>query len=195
MTSFATPSDLQLLLRLSSIDTDAATLLLELASNAVRADVGQTIDAAADETVTVDGTPGRALLLDELPVTGVSAVSINGVALVEKVDFDWHRSGILHRCGTAITTPDYTVAAWSWGGRPRSVEVTYSHGWETTSRQWQAARGVALQVAARCWTNPQQLGSETIGDWARSWNSGGTASASGLELSLEEKRQLDALRP
>jgi len=85
---------------------------LATASAVIRTAAGAPISETVS-TVTLEGDPGRRLLLPGLPVQSVSAVAINGTAVT-----DWVlRSGALIR-----------AAGWQSGCEPSEVTVSYVHG-------------------------------------------------------------------
>lgn len=180
MAAFAASDDLRLYLRLPTIDATAADLLLEFAATAIRTHLGQVVDEVADETITLYGNGSDLLLLPELPVTAVSAVVVDGVTLTETTDYMWRPSGILRRT---------YGAAWA-----DEVSVTYSHGYAAAALP-DALRKVSVQAAARVWTNPASVTSETIGDWARSWSQGGSGADPGITLTASERAELSKAWP
>lgn len=171
MEAFATEAQLQTHLELDSIDAVRAELLLANASAAIRAEVGQVLSLVTDDEVTVD-PDGGLLLLPEIPVLSVSAVTVDDVALDPTA---WHvrRSGVLRV--TSVLYPTSTV------------QVTYTHGLDPLP---DALRGLCLQIAGRLYSNPESLTSETVGAW-----SGSRGPLGGIVLSEDEKRALDPFRP
>lgn len=98
--------------------TDAVLVgrLLAAASASVRRAAGGHPISSAVSTITVTGPRGRWLRLPSGPVTDVTAILVDGVALS---GWRWYPDGrVLHPCG-------------SWAGRayaPALVTVTYAHG-------------------------------------------------------------------
>src|SRR5687767_3629238 len=137
MARFATAADLAKYLQTTFDATQItnAELLLDLVSAEIQAYTGQTIAEVEDDEVTIDGTSGEYLFLPQLPVNAVSSITV---------------------AGTTITSSDYHVYAdlgyvrrangGSWGYLPRTVVVTYDHGYATIP---DAIRGVCLAAAAR----------------------------------------------
>lgn len=178
---FATAEDLRRFLRRTTIDTDAANLVLNLAGQAIRAELGQQLDHVTGDTYVCGPGEGRVLLLPELPVTAVTSVAEYGQQLVEGDDYEWSHAGTLTRLGGA------------WPAAARSVVVTYDHGHPEPPP---VLRAVCVQVAARVFVNPQATTSLSIGDYARSWSSTTGAGRTGhLELTDYERRLLRGLRP
>lgn len=217
MASFATPSNLASYLQVNSVDTVTAQMMLDAASNAIRIEVNQTIDYTTNDVQSYDGPdltkmqsgfwggfgPTAAMagwrdvreckiLLREGPVDLTQPVTIvdGGVSLVQGTDYVVGREGVVYRLNNFFTPG------------PDTVQVTYSHGWQPTTRQWLAAYNVCLQVAARAYVNPQQAGMVKMGAFEIQYphpvRSGGANQTFGyagrVELSDFEKRTLDCLR-
>lgn len=90
---------------------------LKAASRRFRGAVRHPVAAASTSTLVLDGNGRESILLPAAPVTAVSAVALDGTALVEGTDFQWSADGYLRRLGGL------------WPGRLRCLEVTYSHGY------------------------------------------------------------------
>lgn len=176
---FATAEDLRRFLRRTTIDAAEAELVLELASETIRAEVAQQIDPVAADTYLSPPEPGRVLLLPELPVTDVASVTEYGQTLLAGTDYTWSSAGTVTRCGQA------------WPVEARAVVVTYDHGYADIPGQ---VRAVCLQLAARAYVNPQQRTSISIGDYSESFAAGGQGRTGRLEITPYEQRQLRGLR-
>jgi hypothetical protein len=194
---FATPDELRAFLDNPAIPQAQAEWLVDWGSASVRAEVGQTVNVVEDDEVVLDADGSEMVLLPELAVLGVTSVSLGDV-LVEPHHYDWSKSGCLWRVGGGWR---YASGAWSrevqtrqWPWRPRALTVVYDHGWGPQTPQWQAARQVALEIAAKALRSPEglELQSERIGDWSRSWMPTG---GRGAELAESSQRLLDILRP
>lgn len=165
-----------------TIDADRAAILLELASAAVRDVAGITIDAATSTDELLDGPGGCELILPEWPVRAVTQLVEIDADGTEDVlrgpddtapEYRWSRSGVVTRTGT-------------WPHRPRSVKVTYDHGFDVVPA---GIKRATLLAAARGLSSPLGYTSESIGDWS------GTRSADGglpLELTEREARLVHA---
>jgi hypothetical protein len=193
---FFTATDLANWLQIDSgtINSGTATLLAQLASDAVRDEIRLQVDLVIDETVTLWGDGGDVLLLPERPVINVSSVILDGQALnpvtlqpyVAGSDvplYDWRPSGTLER----VVYPGSYYAGqlnWAW---PNSVQVivTYSHGWSTPPS---ALKSVALQIAAQAYSNPEMHDQERVG-WVE-WQT----KLQALLLSLPQRTALDVYR-
>lgn len=151
--AYAVAADLALLLgqTFDETATQRAQLLLDLASGRIDNVAGQTLSQVADEAITVDGTGSDLIVLPAWPVTVISTVTADAIVLVEGGDYEWSAAGLLWRLdGT-------------WPAAPRSVQVTYTHGYAEVP---EVIRSVALNVAAVWWANPSRKQSENIGDYA-----------------------------
>jgi hypothetical protein len=106
-------------------DLAAANAAIAAATAVVRTYTGQRLTAVAGDAVLLSGSRG-VLWLPELPVTAVSAVSVDGTALDEGA-FAFEPSGRLLRLedwGDGLSHP------WGWARGYRNVSVTYDHGYD-----------------------------------------------------------------
>lgn len=135
MEPFADTADLKV--SHPTLSTAAAGRALEKASAAIRAWCGWSISR---ETVTkrLDGTGERSLWLRTLQLTDVVELTVTGVPLVPLVDYDWTLYGrVLHRS--------------RWPDTPRSVEITYTHGFDPVPLELVEA---CLELAGKAVANP-----------------------------------------
>lgn len=180
--AFATPSELGDLLNVAIADEDTrAQQLLDLATDAICAEIGQAIVEVSDDSLALRGNGTRVLILPEIPVTEVASVELDGEALVEDTDYTWSAAGVLRRLGGDVWTQDAPIT------------VVYSHGYETVPK---VVRLVCLQAAARAWLNPAGATQETIGSYSVTYGGGfSSKSSTGVLLTSDEKRILDPVRP
>lgn len=154
------------------LDTYSATQVLTLASSLF----SQAADAwwsPQSSTYTRTGTRLTALTLPFLPVTAVSAVRINGVAVTDFTLID----GTLYRAagfGSSSATP------------PDLLEIDLTHGYATASDD---VKGAVLETAAQAYDIPVgAVVAESIDDYAVKYATTGgglqlTKSASDLAAS------------
>lgn len=154
-----------------AINTNTATLLAQLASDAVREDLRQQIDLIEDDEITLWGDNGEILLLPQRPVTAVSSVTLAGQALVpvqvnsttNLLMYDWRPEGTLRRIvyGGSFYAGEL-MFKWPLGV---AVQVTYSHGYSTVPSGLKKA---ALDLAAGVYSNPEMHDSERVGwvEWS-----------------------------
>jgi hypothetical protein len=112
-----------------------ATSMVNYASAIIRQHTGQTLSAVTGDAV-IFGVSGRIVLtLPEKPVTAVTEVLVDDVAIT---DFVWTRSGDLYKLSwdTLWTFTDH-------------VQVTYDHGFASDSEEMEMVKAICLQVAAR----------------------------------------------
>jgi hypothetical protein len=184
--ALATRAELAGYLEVEVADLNAtkADLMLELASNLVRDELDQRIDLVDDDVAELLGRGTNIILLPEVPVLDVTAVTIIGEGTVDDdvldgVDTDapeWRlergydgRVGILRRlCG-----------CWPHG---RIIRVVYSHGYElggsgsggaSTTEVPGAIRLSVLRSAARGYVNPEGITQESIGRYAVTYQTAG----------------------
>lgn len=122
MASFASVADLEAFLAkdfAAGAETIQAQAALDTATAEIKAWTGQTIEQASD-TVVLDPNAAGVVFLPQVPVTAVSAVSVDGTALTVASDVDWYSYGALYR-------DDNTT----WGTERQTVSVTYTHGYAT----------------------------------------------------------------
>lgn len=176
--SFATSSDLESWL---GVDFDAADHtraegLLQAATNTIKAYTDQTIEQVVDDVEVKDGRNRRVLLLDEIPVTAVSSVVEDGTTLTVDDDYVWSETGELTRVGGC------------WPADPRTVTVTYTHGYATVPGE---LKDLCTALAARVWINPEQAAQ-------RDFDQVSFTSASGIQgvaMTEFERRIADRHKP
>lgn len=159
----ATVADLTALI--GTVDEDRALLLLECATAAVQAAVGQRILEVVDDLVTLDldELDGSAyVLLPERPVTAVGAVLVGATAVTD-FTAQLSRGRLWRPSGWRSGTLTYT-------SQPSMVTVTYTHGWPEGHQRLQLARGAVLSLAAAVYTNPTGLKAERIDDYSATYS-------------------------
>jgi hypothetical protein len=174
MSNFATVAELAAYLARDIDNADASALLaLSLASDTVRAYIGQDITSVEDDEITLDGSGTTLLLLPQQPVTAVSSVVEDDEELTFDEDYYWSAWGGL----TRISRP--------WVRTPRRIVVTYSHGYATVPGPVKAA---TLALAGRLIDSPSGVKQETIGAYSVTYSSGTPT------LADNEARLLDQYR-
>lgn len=159
----------------------AAQIALATASAGIRTYCGRTFDHVAGDSVTLDGTGTRTLLLPEHPVLAVSSVGVledgwdaDPTLLVETTDYK------LDDDGTLVRTWPYV-----WPARKLVVEVTYDHGYVLPGIDGatlpEDIQLVCLQLAARLYTRftagGEEISSEQIGTYQVTYETGANAAA------------------
>lgn len=135
------------------IASDADRLLQAEAT--VRAHCGWHIAPPRTETLVLDGSASPVLTLPTLHLTDVSAVAVDGVALIAGTEFAWSSSGYLLRLAEAV---------WPW--KPRSIVVTITHGHPTAPPE---VASVVQAIAARMGSNTAGLASKTAGPFSETY--------------------------
>lgn len=171
--SYTTPADLADYLGedAGTIDTGRAELLIDLASADIDHEAGQTFAATAADRAVLDGNGTTILVLPAWPVTDVSEVVVDGASLTA-VGYRWSAAGLLRRVGAV------------WPDRYQAVEVTYDHGYAVVPG---VIRSLCLQAAARGWTNPGGMASESIGSYSYRVRE---ANATGVKLTPGEAKRV-----
>jgi hypothetical protein len=190
---FFTSTDLANWLQIdpSAINTGTATLLAQLASDAVRDDIRLIVDEVIDDEITLWGDNGQILFLPERPVTAVSSVILDNIPLVPVVQdatstllmYDFRPDGRMYRVvyGGSFYAGEL-MFKWP-NGVP--VKITYTHGWTSPPS---ALKSVALQIAAQAYVNPEMHDQERVG-WVE-WQTRLQA----LLLSPNQRSALDVYR-
>jgi len=153
--AFATPPELETFLLPLTVDTAKATLALDNASQEIRDDAGWSITQESGVVATLDGTGEPSLWLPTLYLTGVASVVEDGTALTVVTDFDWTSYGRLIRVGR-------------WVDKPRSVVVTYTHGYPPGSEKLRTARSVCLSMAGES-LHPVAIRQQSIDDFSQTF--------------------------
>lgn len=203
---FATANDLAALLQLDSVNTASADICLQFASDAVRAEVNQSIDLATT-VETLDGPRKKDRYYDSYPINSVvfaherpvHAVpkiqeyqnSVGAlVTLVEYTDYTWDAAGGLYRISGG--DDDNMI---DWTRRRRGIIVTYTHGWSPDTYQYQLAKVVSTQVAARAYVNPEMVHEDAFGGYATRYKANSEMTMGIFEFTEHEKEMLGELRP
>src|SRR5512142_382423 len=181
MVDLCAVEDLPSWLQRAQVDTETAERLIAAASDAVRAEVGQTITEVVDDTVALWGTGGRLLALPELPVISVTSVTIDdgtastvlttdtGYRLIKASGLLWRKNGVW-ACDEEVT-------------------VVYSHGYEAVP---QAAKTVAIELACSVYANPEGVSQDGVDGVVRVFPQ--TALPGRVGLTIDQKRRLDRRR-
>jgi hypothetical protein len=173
VTTFATPDEVSIYLgrgplpRGDGVSNQAEleqwALLIELVSADVQIAAGREI-LAGTGTHLLAGTWGSDLVLPQTPVTSVTSVSVNGVALGSG-DYAWNSRALLRRGGTFDEAGADPGSA-TWGGPSSTISVTYAWGEEAVPT-W--AKSVTLRAIARVVGNPSQVTQESLGVYSATY--------------------------
>lgn len=150
-----------------------AQLLLDIATAEIQGYTGQLLEYVEDDEITIDAPVGSDMpaFLPELPVIGVSAVELDGIAAE---DFTFYTHGLLYR----------TNAAW-WSDAStarQKLVVTYSHGYEDIPAD---LKGVCLSLAGRLLEGKSGFTVDTEGNPA---NASTTTRAGAIGTFTDEER-------
>lgn len=201
MTQFATASELASILQLPQVDTVTSNLLLGFAADMIREEVGQDIDLLTTAE-TYDGLNNRRapeynnlLLLLQRPTISITSVTENQtnvgvVSLVQGTDYVLGEGGKLYRIQDS--DEDNELA---WTTKKQGIVVTYTHGWDVNTPQYQTAKAISLQLSGRAYINPQAMYELRVGGYQVSYFSRATPITGLLQLTPIEKKMLDSLRP
>lgn len=160
----ATPEDLASLLERDDMDLYKATMLVECATAVVQeAAGGQRIVEVEDDTAELLGTTAAWLDLPQLPVSDVTSVTLDGVAITEGT-----ASGTWRRPGTSRLWRDTGWA--TCPGEPSSVIVVYSYGYDAEDQRRQFARNAVLGLLRGVFGNAEGATRVQIDDYAAAYD-------------------------
>lgn len=123
----------------AGLDTDQATLLLELATGEVQAAAGQRLVLVEDDPFELFAFSSPWLTLPERPVTEITSLTVDdGDELVEGTDYKRpaRSATLFRRCGWATCQNE-----------PSLVAGIYSHGLPTGDQRLQFARSSTIGIA------------------------------------------------
>lgn len=134
---FITGADLSDYLGRDVTEDDAAAAAVAGACTLIRNSIDQRLDVVSDDVIFVDGSGTDTLLLPELPIVSVSAVTYRGTALSDETDFILNK-----RRGSLVARR----ARATWLKGRANYAVTYTHGYTAMPDD---LRTLATHVAAR----------------------------------------------
>jgi hypothetical protein len=180
----ATPEDLASALQ-QDLDASTANLWIDVATAVVQeAAGGQRILQVAADTANLTGTTDSWLDLPQIPVTAVSAVTLDGAALTAGTP------------GSATTTYRlrgnrlFRYDGWqTYIGEPSNVVVTYTHGYPAAHQGLQLARGAVLGLAKVAYINVSGATSESIDDYQVAYEAVSAAMETSTNLKAALRRQ------
>jgi hypothetical protein len=170
----ASPADLASLVQ-QDVDTASATLAVEVCTAVVQAAAdGQRIVQVVGDAATIVGSTEQYLRLPQFPVSAVSAVTLDGVALTAGAPGSG--SSTYRLVGDRL----YRGCGWqTYCGEPSAVAFTYTHGYATGRQELQLGRGAVLSLGRGLFVNPSGVISEKIDDYAVAY----AAASAALEAS------------
>jgi len=142
----------------SEDEETTAQRALDNARAAFQSEARHRIELVEDHEIVIPGSWASRVYLPEPPVTAVSSIKLNGVAVAAGT-YSWRRSGLLYRGTVGVLNaadPDLSdgSGAGYWGGTDSELEVKYSHGYEDIPDE---VRTVVMECAARVVGNPDGL--------------------------------------
>ena len=202
MTAFATAQELKTYLDGGTLDGSPGTddawisqaeLFLDLVSADIQTAARNRIIAGTDVELKLAGTWNRDLELPLRPVTAVSSVEVNGVA-IGSTAFEWNERQLVRRYSGFGQYSDLEHLAPEdgahWGGPESTVTIVLSYGY-TAETVPVVVKALALRVAARAIGNPTGVSQESLGAYSVSYGSVLTAGGSHLtdaEVKMIRKR-------
>ncbi len=190
MAAFCAVADLESFLQLTVPDDKvvSAQRAIDAATAAIQAYCGQVLELVEGDEVTFDVGLGRTrLLLPELPVVAVQAVTEAGRPLQEGTDYVLGQHGMLHRIGRP------------WATGVQVVTVTYTHGYEAlptdlidvcvraAARAYQAGLRVEAQEGVS--VQAESLGDHSVTYGAEAGGESMILGASGAPILLRSEKE------
>jgi hypothetical protein len=144
------------------INNASGTLALEVCTAVVQSAAdGQRIVQVVGDAGTAIGSTEQWLRLPQWPVTAVSSVTLDGVALTAGVPGSG--ADTYRLVGNRL----YRGSGWqTYCGEPSTVGFVYTHGYATGRQELQLGRGSVLSLARGLYENPSGVASEKIDDYA-----------------------------
>lgn len=188
---------------MSSYLVDAAHLTagfdpVQYASDFVRGYCKQKFDYVVGDVELVNPRPDSSAQLKELPVEAVTLVEawmISGAtgqfAWQTLTDWAWTPEGYLYDTTPVVVgvySSGYSTVYPSWPRLPKSLRVTYTHGFQTIPDDLQ---GVVLRIAAELEANPSYAHSEKVGEVNTVWENNSVQNGAHIFLRDQDKAILD----
>lgn len=149
----------------------------EYASGVVRSYCNQQFDYVTNDLVTIDPRPNGTAQLPQSPVISISQVQAympggpsgawNWQTLTFPQQYGWTARGLIwdaSRINPPINPVLPTWLEWpwpTWPWLPGTLQVTYTHGYQTIPAEIQA---IVLRIAAQVASNPLFLQSKKVGE-------------------------------
>lgn len=174
-----------------------AEILLEMISADVEAAAGVPIEASS-RTVLLAGTWSRDLDLPAGPISAVSAVTVNGIAL-DASGYYWNDRSLLRRGSNALGLDDdadyfdrpeqgaRSRSGDGWGGPASTVAVELTGGFAAPVPDF--VRSLVLRIAARTFGNVGQVTQETLAIYSVSYGAS-TNTNDGSHVTNAERKRL-----
>ncbi len=189
---FCTVADLEAFLQLEVPAAKAASAqrAIDAATAEIQDHCRQTLSRVENDEISLDVAPGQTrLLLPELPVVAVQAVTEAGRPLQEGTDYVLGQHGMLHRIGRP------------WAAGIQNVTVTYTHGYATLPGtlvdicKRSAARAYQAGLRAEAQEGVPGVQAESLGDHSVTYGAEGAGGdsmvlgASAAPILLKSEKQ------
>lgn len=179
----ATPADLASALQ-QDLDLSTATLWVEAGTAVVQAAAGgQRIVQVVGDTVTLMGSTSSWLDLPQIPVTAVSAVTLDGSSVAAG---ELTGGGNYRLIGNRLWRGD----GWQVNrGVPSEVVFVYTHGYAPLDQRLQLGRASVLGLARGAYSNPGGLTRITIDDYTEAYDAMSAVMDASKSLKAALRRQ------
>lgn len=176
--ALVTPDELASWLQ-QNLDTATAQLLIRQATGKVQAACGQTLVQVLNDTLVLEGSPGKWLDLPQRPVTAVHSVTFQD-GNQQPVTLDptqytvagnrmWRGYGWQY---ATVLMPPARVPYWRYltYPPPSIITVVCDHGYAPDDPELEEARGVVLALCAQAYSNPGGSRSVTVDDYTETYS-------------------------
>lgn len=167
---------------------------VQYASDFVRDYCNQQFDYLANDVTLVNPRPDSSAQLKELPVSAVTLIEawmLDGLTGAfdwqTLTSWAWTAEGLVYDT-TPVIVGVYSTPFPSWPKLPKSLRVTYTHGYQTIPDNLQ---GVVLRLAAELAANPDFAHSEKVGEINTVWDQNPVANGAHIFLRDQDKVILD----
>lgn len=166
--SLVDPDDVPPMLRAGAEDEDVE-YALSVASAAVEAYCERKFDLRSNDVVTITSRPNGSAQLPDAPVTAVTLVEAwlprNGaMAWVPITNYAFTEDGLIYDTSGLPGVPYEGVP--SWPALPKSLRVTYTHGYADIPA---AVALAVIKAAGDFLANPERLARFRVDDVERQW--------------------------
>ena len=192
MAQFATHDEFgaRIGLTLTSDEQTRADTLLTMASGLIQEETKQKIELVTDDSYSRPGSYDTRVRLPERPVVSVSAVTLNGTALVPGQSYFVDRDELCRMNWNSVVQDSSFGLPWAgWGFPWWTLAVVYTHGYATIP---QLVKTVTMEAVARVWANPGAVIQETIAGVQTTY-APFAQPPRGLLLTDSEKKELNKL--
>lgn len=196
-TELVTPAELASWLQ-QDLDTATADLLIRQATGKVQAACGQTLLQVLNDTVTLEGTPGKWLWMPQRPVTAVHSIVFQDgnqqPVLLDPSQYTVSANRIWRGYGWQYATvlmPPARVPWWKYltYPPPSLITVVLDHGYAPGDMALEDARTAVFALCAQAYSNPGGSRSVTVDDYTETYSDAFAGMAMTVSMRDELRRR------